>query len=324
MKIKFASSSTWHDKFLVPIAKELDKLGYITEQIRGSHWEIDSPDDYVILSYHADVNKVKNCKYKLFIEHAISPIKSCYAHLPIGNVDYALVQGEVFSKWLTFCHPNVKQIKCGWHRIEKLYNMKNSRELLIKEHNLNSKKPIIVYCPTWDNVSHPILCGTMEKAYPILNTLGLDNLLVLPHPSCQYGNFYKNEKNVFRNVDIYKYLAGCDLVIGDTSSVLIESTVKNKPIIQLNKWNSLEPFRTWYYNSKKVEPYKELFGILQLGQIVKLNKKEILFAIDFALSNPDFFKSNREHWKAISLYNLGNSLKTTVDGIVKVIKRYNG
>ncbi len=321
MKIIFATTSEWHDKFLLPIAEELDKLGYETEQLRGADWEIDNPNDFVILSYQIDTVRVRNSKATILMEHAVSPVKSMCLHPQVGLADYVLVQGKVFSKWLLQCHPRVKQIKCGWHRIEKLNSMEDTHADLISKYNLNPKEPIIVYCPTWDTAVKDIHCGTMDEAFPILSQMNIPNLLTIPHPSCPYGHQHKGEKNVFFELDSYDFIAGCDLIIGDTSSLLVESTIKNKPIIQLNKWNHLDAFITWYAEGWELEEYKELYGLFQLGQIVNIDKEAISKAIDFALSHPDVFKLNRDYWKSIAFYNLGSSLNTTVKGIVQIINK---
>lgn len=322
MKIIFASSSTWHDKFLLPISQELDKLDYTTEQVRVHNWKIDNPDDYVFLSYHEDISKVKKAKAIFIIEHAISVVKSFVIHKQCANVDYALVQGEVFSQWWTFCHPNVKQIKCGWHRIEKLYSMDNTRDDIIARHNLNPNLPIILYCPTWGHPSHcNSLNGTLHIAYPILKKMNIPNLLIIPHPSCVYGNACRGETNVIHDVDIYDYLSACDLLIGDNSSILIEFTLKNKPIIQLNKSNNLDAFRTFYAEDFNIDDKKNLFGFMQLGQIIPISKNSITNAIDIAFKYPYLFKANRDYWKSITMYNLGTSLKITIDSIVEIIKK---
>lgn len=317
-KFQFISSCAWHKRFIVDIAEELSNRGFEIRYSYGDNFTVEN-DWYTISTYHEDLSRLKDTKMVFFTEHAISFVKSAYASPQISLADYVLVQGKIFSQWLKFNHPNVKQLQTGWARIEQLYNKKSTRDFLIKEYNLNPDKPIIIYQPTWDSPAKRKQCGTIEEVYPLLKGMNILNLLIIPHPSDIYANgIFKNEKNIVRNVDIYNYLLGCDLLIGDTSSSLIEFTVLNKPIIHIDKWGNFEGLKNWYALNTNSEQFIDLFGFFQLGEIIPVNKQVIQNTIEDSLKNPDRYSKHREYWKKLALYNLGNSIKTVVDGILSV------
>lgn len=321
--VKLVSSSTWHDIFLKPIAEELKNRGYNIELFLGVNEFGSFKDTIAITSYHMDIPKCNGATKIFFLEHAVSTLKSAYAHKEVGLADYVLVQGEIFSNWLSFCHPNIKQLKTGWHRIEKLYNKLSTKDKIIKKHNLDKDKPIILYLPTWDNNRKYKRNGTFEEAFPILDSLGYSNLLTLPHKSCIYANStYLDHPKIIRNAETYDYLLAADLLIGDTSSILIESSILDIPIIHINKWNNLDGYINWFYDgSCKITNFKHLFGIFQLGQIVTLNKKKIKEAIQHNLSYPNKYRYIRNYYTNVCFYNLGNSLKTSIDDIEKIINK---
>ena len=324
MKIQFVSTLGWHSWFMDPIAEEMRRRNHEVKTCYGSGSIL--PDWVTVTSYHEILMspEIDKAKIVFFIEHCVSTIKGAYELSVIPEkADYILVQGPVFYQWLLFNHPDYKgALKTGWPRIDKLLNMPSTREEIIKRHNLDSSKPIILFTPTWDSLNKPLQGGTMSEAFPVLKKLGLRNLLVLPHPSDYYSyNIFKDESNVILNADNYFYLAGCDLVIGDLSSILVEFTVRNKPIIQIDKYGDLSNLRLWYsvYPDTRCYQFNDLFGIYQLGEIVPIDERRISNAIEDALSNPDRYKPYREHWKNISFYNLGNSAKICADEIERVV-----
>jgi CDP-glycerol glycerophosphotransferase (TagB/SpsB family) len=324
MEIVFASSSTWHDRFLLPLAEGLENRGYKTKQVRGQDWTIDNVDDFVVSSYHFDFDKIKNCKKLIFLEHAVSPIKSAYLHKIVSKVDYVLVQGPAFSQWLNFCHPNVKQKLCGWHRIEQFISMQNTRDYIIDRFNFDKNKPIVLYCPTWstpDSLSNP-RCGTMSFVYPILKKLNIPNILTVPHPSGWYANnIYKDERLVVRWEDTYKFLSGCDLIMGDVSSILMEATVKDIPVLHFNMFDNLNGFVSWYADDiNKCENMENLFGFLKLGKIIKPSENNLQKEIEFSIEHKDLYKDERTFWKDRCFYNLGSSLEKSLDAIEEIIK----
>ena len=324
MKLKFTSSSTWHDRFLLPLAYGLIERGYQdVEVIIGEKNFGDLTNCIVISSYHADFKQLRPARVLIALEHAISFCKSYYAHPDTALVDYMLVQGEVFSQWLTFCHPHVKQLKSGWHRIEELHKLGSTRQKIIQKHSLNPNKPIILYLPTWNTTGMPAYGGSLHEAYDTLMSLKLENLLILPHPSCQYGNgAYKDKPGVVHWGDTYQYLAAADLAIGDNSSALTEFASLDKPVIHIDKWGDLRGLICWNHNTPKTgtSAMRNLFQVLQLGEIVPIDTARIKEAIDDALATPHRYKSVRDYMVNLALYNRGNSLSTTLDCIEQVIK----
>lgn len=317
---QLVSSCKWHNRYLGPLAEGLKKRGHNVRLSCGTSFHIEK-DWYSVCSYHEDLFRVMGSKKIFFLEHAISFVKSAYGHSQIILADYVLVQGSIFSQWLRFCHPNVNQLKAGFPRIEALYRQPDTRKEIIEKHNLNSDAPIVVYAPTWSNLKST-WGGSLEEAYPILKSLNLENLLILPHPSCSYGHqIARKDSRVLTNVDSYYYLRGCDLLIGDNSSLLLEFTVRDKPIVQLDRFGDFRGLLSWYTPYKKIDAwkFKNLFNIYQLGEITTLDKNKISRAIEDALKNPNKYKPYREYWKSLAMYNLENPLESTLNCIEGVL-----
>ena len=174
--------------------------------------------------------------------------------------------------------------------------------------------------PTWDSPRKIKFCGTFEEAFPVLKELNLDNLLTIPHKSCVYANsLYLDDSSILRDVDTYDYIRDCDLIIGDTSSILMESIVFNKPIIQINKCDKLDGFINWFNHvSPKVEIYKNLFSLYTFGEIIPLDKNIIIKTIELTLNNPNKYKYLRDYYKTLFFYNLGSSLQTSIQALEKI------
>jgi hypothetical protein len=64
MKFKFVSSSTWHNKFLDPLASGLKDKGYETEVITGVNSFGSCKDCVTVTSYHADIEQIRD-SYKI-------------------------------------------------------------------------------------------------------------------------------------------------------------------------------------------------------------------------------------------------------------------
>lgn len=156
----------------------------------------------------------------------------------------------------------------GWPKLDELvqnvHKKKKYRETLIKKYSLDPKLPIITYIPTYTypgetrlltpttpGARKNLLCrrGTLrrmkEPGFP-----EIPNMILAPHHADlkhsatkpiidSFDRVYTGNKNPL--------LLGCDLIIGDISSVLIESLAIDIPIVHLTNGNE-EIFRIYFNN----------------------------------------------------------------------------
>ena len=341
-KIQFIAMHQFMANMIEPIAIEMRKRGHtIYENYKGSafegnqHPKFKENQDATVVSYHHFLNdkyRIRKHKPVFFMEHCVSVVKSAYGTPLVSNgrtlvdarTDYVFIQGPMFMEWFKLNCPTHKgALPTGWPRIEALINTLDTKEKIIKKHKLERNKPIILYVPTWasEKKVSPI-SGTMEKGWPVLVELNIPNLLCTAHPSDYYSRYvYNDDPRVVLDANTYEYIKAADLIIGDVSSILLESTVLDKPIIQLNQYDNLKNFQLFpaWTNKSKACPIAKLLGIYQLGDIVHINKRQIKHAIEDALNDPDKYKAHRKFWRDKAFYNLGNATKACADAMEDIL-----
>ena len=228
------------------------------------------------------------------------------------NWDYIIVPSKFFED-------NVKGnvLGLGWSKADYYINNKDKQDefksIIKTAYNIADDKPLILFAPTYAKNKSTQLPGNADKLMGIVNALPHCHIIFMPHVMCDYKVKYKDYK--LKVAADYKhkaeYLLGCDLLIGDTSSIVFEFALLDKPIVLLN--------------NVKYEHYLKIArpGMnesLDLGEIVPTdNILSIRQAVDSSLSNPDKYKSRREYWvdKALG-YCDGNSTKKIVDKIEEI------
>jgi len=156
--------------------------------------------------------------------------------------DLYLTQGPYFTnrfKKLALKHRNFEVIQTGWCKLDKLYTVKNN--ILEKKQKLLHKyntKHIVLYSPTFS----PSLTSGEKLLNTIENLSNNSNILIIIkfHDKMDKNIIEKyqelNSKNLIisSDKDITKLLQISDLMISDTSSVVYEFSLLNKPVITLN------------------------------------------------------------------------------------------
>lgn len=158
--------------------------------------------------------------------------------------DLYLTQGPYFTQKfneLANKHKDFQVKETGWCKLDPLYQ---NHELLTIEKNQilknHSKKHLVLYAPTFS----PSLTSANSLKDEI-QKLGKDkniHLLVKFHDLMhrevvnQYQKLAKTHKNIeiISDKNILKYLVMADVMISDTSSVVYEFLLLNKPAITLN------------------------------------------------------------------------------------------
>ena len=178
---------------------------------------------------------------KVQIFHGLAGEKK--GHFKIRNYfDLYLTQGPYFTnkfKDLAKKYKNFEVTQTGWCKLDNLYQIsketKEIKENLLKKHNV---KKIILYAPTFS----PSLTSA-PKLIEIINNLSKKNdILVIvkfhdkidKHIEQKYINIQTDKLIISNEKDITKLLQISDLMISDTSSVVYEFILLNKPVVTLN------------------------------------------------------------------------------------------
>jgi len=156
--------------------------------------------------------------------------------------DLYLTQGPYFTnrfKQLALKYKNFEVIETGWCKLDKLYQIDNStlqeKENLINQYSI---KNIVLYAPTFS----PSLTSAEELIQNISNLANNNDILVIIkfHDKMdkniiqQYKNLTCKNLIISNEKDITKLLQISDLMISDTSSVVYEFVLLNKPVVTLN------------------------------------------------------------------------------------------
>jgi len=220
--------------------------------------------------------------------------------------DLYLTQGPYFTRWFSRAaakHKNFSVVETGWPKLDvygkELYKYDSDKLTLLK--NFKAKK-IILYAPTFSPslTSAPHLLTQIEEL-----AKSKEYLIVIKFHDLMAENLidsYKKLSMRFKNVlfieerNIIKYLLIADLMISDTSSVVYEFLLLNKPVI------------TFKNNSLAINWDNQL----SFSGLVKRVAKNLL---------EDPFKQQRlKILKEYHPYTDGNSAKRMVDAVEKYIK----
>ena len=245
----------------VLIEKEYDFIWFLPEKLLTEFpfkEEKHTTDIYIIDKYKSDVilvpgNEVphylRGLKVQVF--HGLAGEKK--GHFRIRHYfDLYLTQGPYFTKKFNELREKYKNFdvkETGWSKLDIYSNNKSEFHIEKDVLKLNYKADkIILYAPTFSPsiTSAPFLKNEIQKLaanskYLILikfHDLMSEKLIIE----------YKSLANKFKNIifleerNILKYLIIADIMISDTSSVVFEFLLLNKPVIT---YKSIKPTNAW-------------------------------------------------------------------------------
>ena len=220
--------------------------------------------------------------------------------------DLYLTQGPYFTGWFSRAaskHKDFSVVETGWSKLDvygnELHKYDSDKLTLLKKFKA---KKIILYAPTFSPslTSAPYLLTQIEEL-----AKSKEYLIVIKFHDLMAENLiysYKKLSMSFENVlfieerNIIKYLLIADLMISDTSSVVYEFLLLDKPVI------------TFKNNSHAINWDNQL----SFSGLVKRVAKNLL---------EDPFKQQRlEILKEYHPYTDGNSAKRMVEAVEKYIK----
>lgn len=154
--------------------------------------------------------------------------------------DLYLTQGPYFTdrfKKLAKKHKDFDVIETGWPKLDQLFLQKKSygaeKEELLKKYGV---KNIILYAPTFS----PSLTSTIDLKNEVFKLANSDTLLLIKFHDLMDQKIVKEYQSACEKVDnaeivndnnIIKYLILSDLMVSDTSSVVYEFLLLNKPVV---------------------------------------------------------------------------------------------
>lgn len=153
-----------------------------------------------------------------------------------GMFDLYCTQGENSTqefKRLSNLHGHFKVYETGWPKLDALFRDASSKEVALKPGN----RPCILYSSTFTKgiTSTPYLYEEMER---LIATRNWDWLITF-HPKMDGETVekYKNLASRYDNVSFYEgdnnipLLKRADAMVCDTSSIIIEFQMLNKPVV---------------------------------------------------------------------------------------------
>ena len=218
--------------------------------------------------------------------------------------DLYLTQGPYFTKRfenLAKKYKDFKVIETGWPKLDKLFRQKDSynqeKKELLNKYNV---KNILLYAPTFS----PSLTSAVDLKHEIIKLADSENLLLIKFHDLMNKKLIEEYQIICEkmpNIDILsdnnviKYLILADLMISDTSSVVYEFLLLDKPVV------------TYKSNSKNIQ-WEDFSDPSFLTSLVKEN-----LAIDKYKKDRNWIINNYHPYKD------GLSSKRMVDVMEKYI-----
>ena len=237
----------------VLIDKGYEVLWYISEKLRN---EFPYPEE----NYTCSINELITYKSDAIfvpgneVPHFLRGVKAQVFHGLAGEkkghfrirhyFDLYLTQGPYFTNKfmeLSKKHKDFQVIETGWSKLD-VYGKSNNLYKVEKEALLEKyqAKYILLYAPTFSPslTSAPFLKSEFEQI-----ASNNDNLILIKFHDLMQKELidaYKELATKYENIvfvedrNILKYLLISDLMVSDTSSVVYEFLLLNKPVITLN------------------------------------------------------------------------------------------
>ena len=109
---------------------------------------------YIIISHDTPLKRIKKIGWQgkyIYVEHGLGAMKYyTYKYPFFHHADLLFYPGEVFKRKMEAINPNFcNGLIGGYPKMDDLFKTKINREALCIKYDLNNKKPIILFAPTW-------------------------------------------------------------------------------------------------------------------------------------------------------------------------------
>ncbi|MBT3300124.1 MAG: hypothetical protein HN657_06765 [Candidatus Marinimicrobia bacterium] len=188
---------------------------------------------HVVVAYDRVIPQIKNAGWKgktIYVDHGLSPVKYyAYRYDTFHSIDLLFYPGPVFMDIMKALNPDFKNgLLGGLPKMDNFVTKQIDRESTCQSLGLDSRKPIILFAPTWG--------GKYSNTWGIKNAKYLDgypNLIISPHPA-DYRLAKKFDAVVPNKPgETTKFIKLADLIISDVSSIIGEASILGKPVIQI-------------------------------------------------------------------------------------------
>jgi hypothetical protein len=214
-------------------------------------------------------------------------------------IEYGLIPGQLhLERYREAKNPFTKPVLTGWPKVDRLINNKGNgkfRDDLIKKHNLDPKKPIVTFAPTYNvpvwNIQPNSVTHWAKDVYRNLKDIA--NVIFLIH---ELDDWKGNESlpNAVRDCNRCDYMLGTDILIGDRSGIMCEFLLLDKPIIHL--WTT-EQKDGWPHNLWR-DPNRES---IKYGARIPVSK--IRKTVEEYLSDSKKDADLRSYWRSRIFHN---------------------
>lgn len=196
-----------------------------------------------------------------------------------GYFDLYLTQGKYFTERfeaLVRKHKNFEVVETGWCKLDRLYTIseetKAKKATLLKEYGA---KKMVLYAPTFSPslTSAPALTETIERLSRHDDILLCIKFHDKMDPTLKAPYEQMAQALIIDADDITESLQMADLMISDSSSVVYEFTLLDKPVVTLN---SISEHINWCDVKVPEAVYEKVIAILEGNDTFAQNRKETI------------------------------------------------
>jgi len=169
----------------------------------------------------------------------------------------------------------------------------------------------VLFAPTYSKSHSNQYPGNAAQLRAVVKCLPNYNVIFMPHVMCDlkssFNDYQPRVSHDYTNK--HEYLLGADILISDTSSLVFEFALLDKPVIMLDNPS--------IHNYLAVRNTDE---IVDLGDIVPIDRLDLLGSVvDSNVKDPNKNGDRRRFWTDRCLgYCDGNSTKRIVDKLEDV------
>jgi len=215
----------------------VDKSHVISlEQVQSEHYDV------LVSAHLSDSLFPKSVDKKVQIFHGVS-IKNLAVRAKALRYDMLCMPGRYHAEQYMengLIREGTECFITGFPKTDPLAAGEFDREGLIRGMGLDPKLPTILFAPTGEKYNALDVMG--KEVVEAISGVGAWNLLVKPHDHpkkdidwfAELAPYEGSQVRLVRDKDITPYLFSADLLITDMSSVAVEYTLMDRPIIFLD------------------------------------------------------------------------------------------
>ncbi|MDH3427669.1 MAG: CDP-glycerol glycerophosphotransferase family protein [Gemmatimonadota bacterium] len=269
----------------------------------------DGDFDVAICAHTSDTLLPRSARRKVQIFHGVS-FKNFAVREKVLRFDLLCLPGRYHAERFRDCglvRPGGSRcLLTGFAKADRLVEPGFQRERFLQNLGVDPALPTILYAPTGgkhnslETVGRDVVAGIHSK-------VGW-NLLIKPHDHpkneidwyAELGGFESERVRLVRDLDVVDYLRAVDLLLTDASSVAVEYTLMDRPIVFIEVAKLLKNVL------KRGAPLDLLTYGRKIGLLAK-TADQVVPAIEQALRNPDREQELRRSMARHVFHDPGNA-----------------